>query len=84
MIPFNIPPYVGNEIKYIKEAIEKHKICGDGDFTKLWQNHLEPLLKEYLRGMENSGKILKELEEAYDFPKTSSPEDNSYSDENKE
>lgn len=55
-----------------------------GDFTKLWQNHLEPLLKEYLRGMENSGKILKELEEAYDFPKTSSPEDNSYSDENKE
>jgi dTDP-4-amino-4,6-dideoxygalactose transaminase len=35
MIPFNIPPYVGKEIKYIKEAIEQnHKICGDGPFTK--------------------------------------------------
>ena len=35
MIPFNIPPYVGKELEYVKEAIEKnHKICGDGPFTK--------------------------------------------------
>lgn len=43
MIPFNIPPYVGNEIKYIKEAIEKHKICGDGDFTKLCNTRIESI-----------------------------------------
>lgn len=35
MIPFNIPPYVGTELDYIREAVEKnHKICGDGPFTK--------------------------------------------------
>ena len=34
MIPFNMPPYVGTEKNYIKKAIENHKICGDGEFTK--------------------------------------------------
>lgn len=34
MISFNIPPIVGNEEKYIHEAIMSHKICGDGQFTK--------------------------------------------------
>ncbi len=34
MIPFNVPPYIGDELDYIKEAVEAHKICGDGQFTK--------------------------------------------------
>lgn len=34
MIPFNIPPYVGTELNYVKEAIDAHKICGDGKFSK--------------------------------------------------
>ena len=34
MINFNIPPCVGREQEYIKQAIDAHKICGDGDFTK--------------------------------------------------
>lgn len=34
MLYFNVPPYVGRELDYIKEAVEKHKICGDGEFTK--------------------------------------------------
>ena len=34
MISFNIPPYVGNELDYIKQAIDVRKICGDGQFTK--------------------------------------------------
>lgn len=34
MINFNVPPYVGNELKYIEEAIQNQKICGDGMFTK--------------------------------------------------
>ena len=34
MIYFNVPPKVGRELDYIKEAVEKHKICGDGEFTK--------------------------------------------------
>ena len=34
MINFNIPPYVGTELNYIKQAVENKKICGDGEFTK--------------------------------------------------
>ena len=34
MITFNIPPYVGSELDYVKQAVEHHKICGDGPFTK--------------------------------------------------
>lgn len=33
-INFNVPPFVGDEFTYVKEAIESHKICGDGAFTK--------------------------------------------------
>lgn len=34
MISFNVPPFTGNEIKYIQEAVAAHKICGDGQYTK--------------------------------------------------
>ena len=34
MVNFNIPPLVGDEFEYVKQAIESHKICGDGAFTK--------------------------------------------------
>lgn len=34
MIRFNVPPYVGKENEYMKAAIDSHKICGDGEFTK--------------------------------------------------
>ena len=34
MIQFNVPPYVGTELGYVREAVEaNHKICGDGPFT---------------------------------------------------
>ena len=41
MIPFNVPPCVGTELQYIKEAVESHKICGDGAFTKKCNAWLE-------------------------------------------
>ena len=34
MISFNVPPFTGKEYDYIREAVEAHKICGDGQFTK--------------------------------------------------
>ena len=40
-IPFNVPPYVGTELEYVKEAIESHKICGDGAFTKKCSEWME-------------------------------------------
>lgn len=33
MIGFNIPPLVGKEYDYVKQAIKSEKICGDGEFT---------------------------------------------------
>lgn len=39
MIPFNIPPFVGKEFVYMQDAVENHKISGDGTYTKkcsLW------------------------------------------------
>ena len=41
MISFNIPPYTGNEIKYMQQAVEGHKICGDGPFTRQCSDWLE-------------------------------------------
>lgn len=41
MIPFNVPPFVGKEKEYVCEAIDNHKICGDGAFTKKCSNWLE-------------------------------------------
>lgn len=45
MIPFNVPPFSGDEIKYIQAAIANHKICGDGEFTKKCNNCLEKMTK---------------------------------------
>ncbi len=41
MINFNIPPFVGTELNYVKQAIDAHKICGDGQFTKRCHKWLE-------------------------------------------
>lgn len=38
----------------------------NGDFDQLWENHLEGLLREYLRGMQNLEEKLKTLKAAYD------------------
>ena len=40
-IPFNIPPYVGTELEYVRQAVESHKICGDGPFTKKCDHWME-------------------------------------------
>lgn len=34
MINFNVPPFTGKEIEYIKQCVDAQKICGDGQFTK--------------------------------------------------
>ena len=40
-INFNIPPVVGNEEVYIRDAIKLRKICGDGTYTKSCDKWLE-------------------------------------------
>lgn len=41
MINFNIPPFTGQELKYIQQAIGNKKICGDGEFTKKCNKWIE-------------------------------------------
>lgn len=42
MISFNVPPYVGTEMEYVREACAvNRKICGDGPFTKKCSEWLE-------------------------------------------
>ena len=45
MIPFNVPPCVGEEFEYVKQAIELHKISGDGSFTKKCHAWMEERFK---------------------------------------
>lgn len=41
MINFNIPAYTGKELQYMKNAIEQHKICGDGKYTQKCNKWIE-------------------------------------------
>jgi len=44
VIPFNQPPYTGEEDNYVLEAIHSKKISGDGHFTHLCQRWFETQL----------------------------------------
>lgn len=41
MINFNVPPFLGTEMDYIKQAIKNQKICGDGEYTKKCNQWME-------------------------------------------
>ena len=41
MVYFNVPPCTGDEMEFIGQAIQNHKICGDGPFTKKCNAWLE-------------------------------------------
>ncbi len=60
-IPFNIPPYIGNEENYIKQAISKHKISGDGEFTKKCNSKLEEMTGSAKALITTSGTAALEM-----------------------
>ncbi len=41
MIKFNVPPFTGKEMDYIRQAVENEKICGDGEFTRRCSEWIE-------------------------------------------
>lgn len=47
MINFNVPPFTGNELKYIKDCIDNQKICGDGGYTKKCNEWFENRMKAH-------------------------------------
>lgn len=44
-IDFNVPPFVEKAMKYIQEAVDNRKICGDGSFTKKCSEWIEQQTK---------------------------------------
>lgn len=61
MIPFNIPPYVGTELDYVKQAVDNKKICGDGTFTKKCHQWLEVAFKCQKSLLTTSGTTALEM-----------------------
>ena len=45
MIPFNKPPFTGNEEKYVIESMKSSKISGDGEYTKKCHKWFEEKLE---------------------------------------
>lgn len=41
MINFNVPPFTGKEMDYMRQAVENEKICGDGEFTRKCSSWIE-------------------------------------------
>ncbi|OAV70103.1 5-methylcytosine-specific restriction enzyme B [Bacteroidales bacterium Barb6XT] len=48
----------------------------DNDYGKLWKYHLQPLLKEYLRGMPNADENVEKLKKAYNLEHGTSTDEN--------
>ena len=44
-INFNVPPFTGKEMDYIKICVENQKICGDGEYTKKDNEWFEKKMK---------------------------------------
>ena len=61
MIPFNVPPYIGTEMEYVQQAIEGHKICGDGPFTKKCSEWLEERFKAQKALLTTSGSTALDM-----------------------
>lgn len=49
-IKFNVPPVIGDELKYIEDAILAGKICGDGKYTHM--------CNDWIREKTNAGGVL--------------------------
>ena len=43
MIRFNVPPFTGREMEYVKEAVDNMHMCGDGIFTRKCSEYLEKI-----------------------------------------
>lgn len=61
MIDFNKPLYTGNELEYMKQAIDNKKISGDGLFTKKCHKWLEDKFKAQKVLLTTSGTTALEM-----------------------
>ena len=61
MISFNVPPYIGTEQNYIMDAINAHKICGDGEFTKKCNKWIEDRMGAHKALLTTSGSTALDM-----------------------
>ncbi|MBQ3268246.1 MAG: dTDP-4-amino-4,6-dideoxygalactose transaminase [Atopobiaceae bacterium] len=62
MISFNIPPFLGPELDYVREAAAvNHKICGDGPFSKRCHDWLEERFSAKKALLTTSGTAALEM-----------------------
>lgn len=62
MISFNIPPFLGPELDYVREAAAvNHKICGDGPFSKRCHDWLEKRFSAKKALLTTSGTAALEM-----------------------
>ena len=62
MINFNVPPFIGSEMAFVREAVEdNHKISGDGPFTKRCHAWLEKRFKAQKTLLTTSGTTALEM-----------------------
>ena len=60
-IGFNVPPFIGTEIKYVEQAILNHKICGDGESTHKCNEWMEEHFKANKALLTTSGTSALEM-----------------------
>ncbi len=58
---------------YFRE-LDTYKEEADGGFGSLWSNHLEPLIREYLRGFPNAEKLVEKIRTEYNKPEVTGEE----------
>ena len=62
MVTFNIPPYVGTEMDYVREACAvNHKICGDGPFSARCHAWMEERFGAHKALLTTSGTAALEM-----------------------
>lgn len=62
IIDFNIPPYVGTEMEYVREAAEiNRKICGDGPFSHRCHEWMEKRFNAHKVLLTTSGTAALEM-----------------------
>ena len=61
MINFNVPPFIGKEKEYMLQAVDSHKICGDGPFTKKCNAWIEEKMGAHKALLTTSGSTALDM-----------------------
>jgi len=55
LIHFNVPPFIEKSFDYMRDAVNSHKICGDGKYTKLCNQWMEETFRATKALLTTSG-----------------------------